>query len=262
MFEPETKDPFNDTMSAIVDAAIVQKRLSQPKRQYLGASMWGDPCERKLAYMFHQTPEDDGSGFPPNVLRIFDMGHDGEDRAAEYIRIAGFELVTHKEDGKQFGFSAVDGLLKGHIDGIITGGPAVAGVEYPVLWENKALNGKSYNDTLKKGVKLSKPLYYAQAQTYMAYLDLPNGCVFSFMNRDSGEMSYEFLKFDPRSAQESSDKAVRVVKTQSPEESPKCTDDRADFRCKFCNFKNRCWGTTPQLEQKIITETPKWLTKS
>src|SRR3546814_3337560 len=43
---------------------------------------------------------------------------------------------------------------------------------YPALWEMKALNNKSWNDTRCKGVEKSKPVYYVQMQTYMAYLGL------------------------------------------------------------------------------------------
>ena len=129
-----------------------------------------------------------------------------------------------------------------------------------VLWENKGLNNKSWNDTLKKGVKTSKPLYYSQAQTYMAYMELTNGCVFTFLNRDSGELASEFLPFDARQAQESSDRAVRVIKSSRPTELSKCTNDPADFRCKWCNFKRTCWDagiTTVTTEDTL----PSWLRK-
>lgn len=260
VFKPETVNLFSEAFVSQVDKALISKRASQPKRQYLGASLWGETCERKLGYIFHQQPEDEGSGFTANTLRIFDMGHDCEDRVAEYVKVAGFELVTHKADGGQFGFEAAEGKLKGHIDGVITGGPVFPQFAYPVLWENKGLNNKSWNDTLKKGVKTSKPLYYSQAQTYMAYMELTNGCVFTFLNRDSGELASEFLPFDARQAQESSDRAVRVIKSSRPTELSKCTNDPADFRCKWCNFKRTCWDagiTTVTTEDTL----PSWLRK-
>lgn len=259
MFQPETSNLFASAVIPLINKALVEKRASQPKRQYLGASMWGDPCDRKLAYQFHQTPIDEGRGFSPEILRVFDMGHDCEDRVAEYVKLAGFDLVTHKQDGSQFGFSAADGKLKGHIDGVIIMGPQIPGLEYPVLWENKGLNDKSWNDTVKKGVKVSKPLYYAQAQTYMAYMDLPKGCMFTILNRNTGEMHAELIKFDARAAQVASDRAVRVIATASPLEMARCTNDSADLRCKFCDFRIRCWGLDVETNITTAEQLPSWL---
>jgi hypothetical protein len=262
MFTPDTGPAFAEALRTIIDKAIVDKRSSEPKRAYLGASMWGDPCERKLGYIYHQTPEDEGTGFPAHVLRIFDMGHDGEARTAEYLKLAGFDLHTNTPDGGQYGFQACDGKLKGHIDGVILGGPDVEGLIWPALWENKELNDKSWNDTVKKGVKLSKPLYYAQAQVYMAYLELPN-TLFTTKNRNTGEVHAELIKFDARAAQEASDKAVRVVSSLAPEDLSKCTGDEADSRCRFCNFKLRCWEKSVRANIIIQTQTdkPTWLRK-
>ena len=176
---------------------------------------------------------------------------------AKYIRAAGFDLLTEKSDGKQFGFRAADGRLGGHIDGIIAGGPTITGVEYPLLWENKALNDKSWNDTKNKGVKASKPVYYAQMQIYCAYLDIPSGGMFTALNRDTGEVLVELVPFDALAAQEASDRAVRVIDAQSPKELPRLGKDRTDFRCKFCSFKSTCWEDAPT--QAPNTTKPFWL---
>jgi len=260
MFSQEAPDPISQAVIAALDQAMLTKRSQQTRRPYLGASMWGDPCERKLGYIYHDAPIDDGRGFKPEILRVFDMGHDGEDRTAEYLRLAGFELLTHTEEGKQFGFVAGDGKLKGHIDGVIMSGPEIPGLVYPVLWENKELNDKSWTDTMRNGVKKSKPVYYAQTQTYMAYMELPNGALFTTKNRNTGAVYVELLPFDPRAAQELSDKAVRVVQTASPDELPRCTSDPADFRCKFCDYQKTCWAVqaTPSL---TIPPKPSWLQK-
>lgn len=253
MFQPETTNQTVKVFSDIIDAALQKKRASEPRRQYLGASMWGDSCDRKLAYIYHQTPQDEDRCFTGKILRVFDMGHDGESRMEEYLRLAGFELHTRKPDGKQYGFTAADGKLKGHIDGVITAGPAIPGLVYPCLWENKALNNKSWNDTLKKGVKVSKPLYYAQSNIYMAYLDLTN-TLFTFQNRDTGEVACEVFPIEAPVAQAASDRAVRAVSSGNPEEMARCTDDRADYRCSvMCDYRHRCWSV------KAKVETPNWL---
>ncbi|MDO8607285.1 MAG: hypothetical protein Q7R40_12175 [Phaeospirillum sp.] len=98
---------------------------------------------------------------------------------------AGFDLRTERRDGRQFGFSVLNGRFKGHIDGCLVGGPVA--MDYPALWENKALGVSSWKDVVKRGVVLSKPVYAAQLALYQAYMDLPAPALFTALNRDTWE---------------------------------------------------------------------------
>lgn len=260
-FTPEKLDPVCEAVVKIIDEAMQKNRNSQPSRKYLGASRIGEECERKLAYEFHQTPKDEGSDFQGKTLRIFDMGHDGEDRMAEYLKLAGFQLQTHTDEGKQIGISDANGLFKGHLDGYIHGGPAIEGLKYPLLWENKALGDKSWNDLKKNGLKKSKPVYYAQVQVYMGYKDL-QACLFTALNRDTGEIHVELVLFNARDCQDYIDKVVRLVKTQSPDEATKISKDPSDFRCKFCDFRQRCHSTKQPTAPLPTNITPQWLKRN
>src|SRR3546814_3781765 len=81
---------------------------------------------------------------------------------------------------------------------------------YPALWEMKALNNKSWNDTRCKGVEKSKPVYYVQMQTYMAYLGLGDyPALFTALNKDTGEIYAELVPNVPAVAQRASDKGTR-----------------------------------------------------
>ena len=244
-----------------IDKAMIAKQMAQEKRTYLGASRWGEECMRRLAYEYHHTPIDGEEDFPGKILRIFDMGHDGETRMTEYMRLAGFDLVTEKANGGQMGFYAMDGKLKGHCDGVITGGPV--DLPYPLIWEHKALNDKSWADTKKKGVKESKPIYWSQIQTYCAYLDIPNGGLFTAINRNTGEIYSEHVEFDPVAAQALSDKAIRIVQTRSPEEMPKMSNDPCFYKCGWCSFRKRCHNIkemTISTTAPAATQTfPSWL---
>lgn len=259
MFKPEKK--FNNEEAVWnLGAALQSERSKQEARQYLGASRWGHHCERALGYEFHQTSRDepDAPQFKSEILRIFDMGHDAEERMAEYMRMAGYALQTHQPNGSQIGFKACDGKLAGHCDGIITGGPDLAGHPLPLVWECKALNNKSWNDTVAKGVKVSKPLYYSQMQTYIAYLDL-KGYFFTAINRDSGEVFVEIGEADMLQAQTDSDKALRVIQSVNPEELPRCASEETDWRCRFCDYAKRCWAKAPTTGRcKIQIKRPNW----
>ena len=139
----------------LLDVKLLEQHKNQEKRDYLGASMLGDECICKiqLQYMKHE------SDVSAQNLRTFAIGHCLEDLIAEWLWLAGFDLKTRNENGEQFGFSIADGKIAGHVDGIIFSGPDF--LKYPCLWECKTMNDKNWNDTQKRGVLVSKPIYYA-----------------------------------------------------------------------------------------------------
>lgn len=241
-FAPRPSVEWSDNFEGIIDLAMQADNAAQPARNYLGASRLGDDCSRKLAYEFHKTPKDEGREFKGRTLRIFERGHTGEDNMAARLRLSGFELVTHKPDGGQIGFTTAGGLVSGHIDGVVTSAPYASGLATPALWENKCLGEKSFNDLVKKGVRASKPVYFVQMQLYMAYLDLAeHPALFTAENANTGAIYAERVPFDAAAAQAASDKGVAVVGTKDPEEMPRVAKVATDFRCKWCDYADRCW---------------------
>ncbi|API60560.1 hypothetical protein BSL82_15755 [Tardibacter chloracetimidivorans] len=247
-FTPSPAAAFSDAFQAHIDAAMEAANQAQPPRNYIGASRLGEECERMLGYEYHQTPKDPDAHFQGKTLRIFDRGHDAETRMANYLRLAGFTVLTERPDGRQFGFGvAWDDArgcyrISGHCDGVVTAGPDDFG-PYPKLWEMKALGDKGWKDTQRKGVKVSKPLYYAQMQLYMAYLGLADHpSLFTAINGNTGEIYAELVPFDHAAAQAASDRGARVVSTLTPDELPRISKQSTDFRCKFCSYAQRCWS--------------------
>lgn len=253
-------------LTVLINAALQERRRQEPRRPYLGGSSWGDECARKLAFEFHDCPTDSPDPFSGELLRIFDMGYDLEDRMADYLRLAGFTLLTESEDGKQFGFSALGGKLKGHCDGIITAGPL--DYPYPIIWENKGLGATIWRMLVSKGLEDGKPLYFGQVQTYCAYLDAPrgsrlNGGLFTAVRRETGEIYDQLVPFEPVKAQALSDKAVMIVKSARPEDVPRITSNPSDWRCDFCDYQRRCHSIKPlemKLPQTTVAAFPSWLT--
>lgn len=259
-FTPRPSVEWSDNFEAIIDTAMQAENASRPRREYLGASRVGEDCLRKLGYEYFNTPKDEGREFKGSTLRIFDMGHDGEARQANYLRLAGFGLVTEKADGGQIGFAVAKNpetgayRFSGHIDGVVTEAPYAAGMSVPALWEAKSLGEKSWNDTVKKGVRASKPVYFAQMQLYMSYLDLSeNAGLFTALNRNTGKLYAERVPFDPAAAQAASDRGVKIVTAQSANELPRISEKSTDFRCKWCDFSQRCHATPA-----VSAEPAKW----
>jgi len=236
--------PVGNRINALIDAALIDRNRRQAPRDYLGGSRIGEPCARKLAYEYIHADVDIGKGFDGRTLRIFDAGHQFETLSIRWLRAAGFDLRTHRRDGEQFGFTAANGRIRGHIDGVIVGGPDV-GVDWPVLWEHKALNAKSWSDTVRRGVRLSKPVYYAQLQLYMAYMELETA-LFTVLNKDSQELHHELVALDVVAAQALSDKAVEVIQAAELGELPPRIAASPDFYlCRWCPYARRCWGDRP-----------------
>jgi len=231
-----------DRINALIDSALVERNARQTPRTYLGGSRVGEPCARKLVYEVTQAEIDAGKGFEGRTLRIFDVGHQFETLSIRWLRAAGFDLRTHRHDGGQFGFATADGRIRGHIDGVIVGGPDI-GIGWPALWEHKALNARSWGDLARHGVQRSKPVYYAQLQVYMAYMELETA-LFTALNKDTQALHHEIVPLDVRAAQDLSDKAVGVLRAAESGELPPRIASNPDFYlCRWCAYATRCWGT-------------------
>lgn len=230
----------SDRVNALVDDALVARNRRQRPRDYLGGSRIGEPCARKLVYEVTHTTKDEGKDFDGAILRIFDAGHQFEALSIRWLRGAGFDLRTERADGGQFGFEAAGGKLRGHIDGVIVAGPDV-GLNWPALWEHKALGSKSWNDLVKHGLALSKPVYFAQVQLYMGYLELETALV-TALNKDTQALHHEVVPFDPTQAQALSDKAVDILRAAEAGELPPRIAAAQDFYlCRMCAYARRCW---------------------
>ncbi len=232
-----------ERVNLMLDDALLAERRAQTPRTYLGASRIGEPCARRLAFEIAATPPDADRGFDGRALRIFDAGHVFETLSIRWLRAAGFDLRTERRDGGQFGFAVAGGRIRGHIDGVIVAGPDV-GLPWPALWEHKALNARSWEDLVKKGLKESKPLYWAQVQIYMAYLDVPM-TLFSALNKNTQELFHEPVRFDPADAQALSDRAVAILRAVDAQELPPRIATASDhWLCRFCDYVQRCWEQT------------------
>ena len=222
-----------------IERLLDEAMVISPHRGYLGASEIGETCQRRLQYGFTDTPKDDGAEFSARLLRIFQRGHDGEARMAEWLRAAGFVIETER-DGAQIGFSDCDGRFSGHVDGIIAGGPD--GFDYPAIWENKVLGSKGFAQLVRHGLAKSHPKYAAQIAVYQAYLGLTNPAVFTALNADTMEIHARLVRFDAELAQTCIDRAVSVLlATDHGETLPRVTDNPEFFGCAMCPWRVRCW---------------------
>jgi hypothetical protein len=249
MLDFNSKPKLSEEISILIDKALTIANEQQTARDYLGASRLGVSCNRALQFEYTKTPKDKNQNFSGKILRIFQAGHVFEELAIKWLRDAGFELITNKANSEQFGFSVANGKIKGHIDGVITSAPNELNLKFPMLWECKSLNNKSWNDTVKKGLVISKPIYAAQIAIYQAYMEssIPdisrNPALFTAINKDTAELYFELIPFDKSFAQSLSDKAVKILTaTEAGELLPRISSDSSYFECRFCPWQERCFN--------------------
>lgn len=231
-------------VNALIDTALAAARARQPERDYLGASRLGEPCARRLAYEVARAPVDEGRVFDGAMLRVFEAGHRFEALSIDWLRAAGFDLRTERRDGGQFGFAAAGGRFRGHIDGVIVDGPDI-GLPWPALWEHKAVNARSWIDIVKHGLRAARPLYFAQVQIYMAYMEV-GVTLFTALNKDNQALHHEAILFEASEAQALSDKAVDILRAVDTGELPPRVAGASDFYlCRSCHYARRCWESEP-----------------
>jgi hypothetical protein len=243
-FAPSPAATLSDRINRLIDTALEAEDAKEPPRGYLGGSRLGVECLRALGDEWHKVPTDEQPQFKGKTLRRFQMGHMHEEETARWLRAAGFDLCTHKNNGEQYGFEVGpdDKRIAGHIDGAIVQSPLKEQpAPLPWLWEHKIMNAKSWRECQTKGVKAAKPVYYAQMQVYCAYMKL-EASLFTALNTDTSELYFELVPFVEADAQWASDRGVQVVISNRPEELPRIARKSTDFRCKWCDWRRKCWN--------------------
>lgn len=109
----------NQTAAAI-DSAVLA-RSGDGMRPHLGASIIGQPCERKIWYTFRWAKQ---SNHEARILRLFARGQREESSLTSLLRQAGVQVVdVDRTTGDQFQFSDIGGHFGGSMDGACTGHP-------------------------------------------------------------------------------------------------------------------------------------------
>ncbi len=198
------------------------------RRPHLGASLIGTECLRALWYSFRWCVP---VVFDGRMRRLLDIGKREEERLIRELKRIGIEIT-----GQQFSFSRLSGHFGGSFDAV---GKGFEESEKWHLLEFKTANEKSFREIVKKGVKIAKPLHYAQMQTYMLAEDLERAFYF-MVNKNTDEIHGERIPLDRKFAEGLTEKARLVI--FSPVPLDKISDDPAFFVCKFCTYKGICHG--------------------
>lgn len=280
-FAPKPSAAFSAAFEGLLDATIkgeneardadYRARTPEAMRPAIGAGRLGNECLRAIAYQYHRTPTDPGREFSGRLYRIFARGHRAESAMPGYLRAAGFTILTENAAGRQFRYDLCKyedgkGRIKGMIDGVITAGPEFLSLgtdyfklSYPMLWENKELGAKGFAKLKKLGLRGYGGDYFPQVQLGMFHLGLTdNPALFTVTSADTQEIYAELIPADAQAIQTAIDRGVRVIDTRDPEEMPRVAKNATDFRCKFCDFADRCWRELAIYDRAPGDTSPKW----
>lgn len=223
--------PPSDTLADRIYKAL--ESASEPSRGHLGASQIGHHCDRYLWLSFRWAcPEQ----FQGRILRLFRRGHNEEAGVISDLRAAGCKVMDTDGTGRQYGFR--DGHFAGSIDGMILSGIPESPTKPHVL-EAKTHSLKSFNDVVAKGVKASKPMHYAQMQTYMARMSVDRALYFAVC-KDDDRIYTERVRLDKDEAERLADRAQRIIASDRMPEP--ISADPTWYQCKFCAAADLCHG--------------------
>jgi hypothetical protein len=226
-------EPLNLELNALVERAAAA--TMELPRSYLGASIIGHECDRQVQFDWWIRPL-----LPARVKSIYARGHFFEKRMREQLVAAGFAFAPPEA----LEFTALDGYLQGHADGIIIAAPAVPGTYLPTpcVWECKALNAKNWRAVGRDRLAKVFPRYSVQISLYQYFLDTTNPALVTCVNGDNCEVLHFTLPFNAERARQAVDRAAAIIAaTKAGELLPRFTTDPSDWRCKICSHRERCW---------------------
>lgn len=233
---PKVSDPTLDAMKIYYLATVVDE-----PRDYLGASIIGNPCPRQIWYDIHHYKK---QPFSAETRWNFLDGHHVEKLIADRLRLVpGIELWTHDENGKQFERTAHNGRFKAHPDGIIRG--LIQCPKTTSVWENKASGQKKFNEFQsfkqkfgdKEALKNWNESYWVQAQILMHLFEIDRHYMTVALagGREIDSCRTEYIK---DVAEKYLDRALKVLDAK---EAPARISDKSDhFICRWCNFHDIC----------------------
>jgi hypothetical protein len=224
--------PVSIAINALLEEGA--REVDEPTRGYLGASSIGHECLRAIQYDWMC-----GQQYPLQTKDRFSRGHFFEQLSYDHFRRAGFKFA----DKDRLKFEALDGMLRGHADGIFLDGPPVPEVAYPCLFEHKALNSKGYKTIERDGLRKAYPQYAVQVSLYQHFLDVAvNPAVFTVVNADTCERPHVLVPFDAEFTRTWIERAeIVTAATRVGELLPRFTTDANHYKCRFCGHKRRCW---------------------
>jgi len=236
--------PKDPTLEA-VKQAMQKKHELEPQRDYLGASLIGEQCARKIWYSINQDKLSIKiKPFEFTTLAAFEDGHRTEQLIIDRLRmVEGIEIWDKDQNGNQFGFSHLGGKLKGHRDGIIRG--ILQAPKTTHVLEIKCSAEKKFGELKtalaahgeKKALKVWNEQYFIQAQLYMHFMQLDRHYLVCALSGGRDMVSCR-TEYEAEVAMKYIDRAEKIINSRA--EPPRISDKPDFWICRFCNYAEHC----------------------
>ena len=228
-----SKEKALNLINKIDDGYDADRR--EKARQYIGASIVGNPCDALLAYNLRGFPNDEPN---PRLKRIFNLGHILEDEIVKDLKKKAGVQVWEVDGltGRQHTYEELGGHVVCHTDGLIE-----LEQDDPMILEIKSMNDASFKKFQKSGVKISHPQYYAQCTMMMGMSGLQQ-TLFIAMNKNNCDYHAQIVDYDEFEWAYLKERIERAINNRAG----KISADETDWRCKgkgsTCFKFDVCWG--------------------
>jgi hypothetical protein len=230
-----------DVVLAAIDA--LPPMQDEGERGYLGASIIGEPCARKLWLQFHRYAE--AEQFEPRMLRLFFRGQREEGMFEMYLRETGFNVIHDCMQQARW----KHGFFSGAPDGVLE----KDGVRY--LPEYKTINDSGFKALERGRIESLKPLHFAQIQVNGDEYKCDYG-LYLVVNKNTDELFCDIIPIDTKKAQEYRNKSEYITMADKPPE--RIATKPTDYRCKTCHVRDQCWGyVKPRVSCRNCTSATK-----
>ncbi len=197
----------------------------------ISAGVMGNPCNALLAFALRGFPD---TPPPPHVKRIFRDGHRIEDDVLADLKSAGCTVLDRDPvTGSQYTYVALGGHIKSKADGLIQ---VNIGDPFHLL-EIKSMNGDSFAQVKRLGVKYAMPKYYQQMVLEMGLSGI-HTCMFVAYCKDNSRYHDELVAFDEHLWDVQRARIDIVLRN----EARKVATGETDWRCKDCFKREACWS--------------------
>lgn len=163
---------------------------------------------------------------------------------------------------KQWRISDIEGHFGGSLDGIADAPfdiPVDVGVSIEFLLANstatkfipmgeefllefKTHNTKSFGKLVAEGVKVAKPIHWAQMQIYMHKKGL-RFALYAAVNKNDDDLWIEIVEYDPAEGPKLLERAARVIHARTL--PPRVGKHPSWHECKFCDYAKQCHYSAP-----------------
>jgi hypothetical protein len=231
-----------ERLMADIDSFCVQHYPNE-HRDHLGTSEIGERCARKLWYIFRWMHREQFLDKDAKMLRLFNRGHQTENRFAEWMRGIGMKVWLHADDGKQFHIDGAEKHFGGGLDGVALL-PENYGINAPFLTEFKTHNLKHFTKLMKDGVCTSHPKHFAQMNTYGAdaMYDFDYAIYFALCKNDD-RIYIEVVSLDKEAGRNNVKKAEQIIFSQTP--PGRIAASAAYAECAYCPMRGICHSSDP-----------------